>query len=208
MKNFSLYIITTEPKINQTYENMVEAAIAGGADIVQYRDVSSRNDYEKLQIIKKLKNITQKHNVPLIVNNRLDLAILGGADGVHVGQDDMPIEDIRLFTKNLKRDFIVGMSTHSIEQAKDAQKRGADYIGIGPVFATPTKPTYRNIGLDVAEEVFKTIKIPAVAIGGIDENNIDELIRRGINRVAVVRAVCGREDIKESALIIKKRMGI
>ncbi|MFC1546597.1 thiamine phosphate synthase [bacterium] len=198
----SLYVITTEPDKDSTFEQMVENAIIGGADIVQYRDETSRSDAEKLEIIKSLKKVTKKYSIPFIVNNRVDLAVIARADGIHVGQDDIPVYEIK---KNYK-DFIVGVSTHSLEQARTAEKQGADYIGIGPVFETPAKPAYKAIGIQTVVEVFKNISIPAVCIGGINESNIDMLIEKKINRIAAVRAVCGAQNIKSSAKRFKDKL--
>jgi thiamine-phosphate pyrophosphorylase len=207
MKNSKLYAITTEPVNGYNFETMVESAIKGGADIVQYRDTTDRSDAEKLKIIKNLKNLTQKYGKILIVNNRIDLAILGNADGVHIGQDDVSIFEVRNFCASCgKKKFIIGVSTHSLEQALTAEKNGADYVGIGPLFATPTKPTYKPIGQNLALEVQKTLKIPAFAIGNINFANIDELIKIGINRIAVVREIFHAKNIEESTKKLKEIM--
>jgi thiamine-phosphate pyrophosphorylase len=202
MRDFNLYVVTTEPKNNLSYEHMVEQAILGGADIIQYRDESNRTDRQKLILIRSLREITKKYNVPLIINNRLDLAVIAGADGVHVGQDDIPAALIR----RLGEDFIIGLSVSSVDEAMEAEKIGADYIGVGPVFDTPIKPLNNSIGLDLTSKIYNSVKIPVVAIGGIDENNLNTLIEKGIKRVAVVRAVCHREDIKQSARNIKEML--
>jgi thiamine-phosphate pyrophosphorylase len=202
MKDFNLYVVTTEPKNNVSYEHMIEQAILGGADIIQYRDESNRSDKEKLILIKSIREITKKYNVPLIINNRLDLAVISGADGIHVGQDDIPVALMR----KIADDFIIGLSVSSIDEAIAAEKMGADYIGVGPVFDTPIKPLNNSIGLDLTAEIYKSVKIPVVAIGGIDENNLNTLIEKGIKRVAVVRAVCHKENILESAKKIKEML--
>lgn len=206
MKKFNLYVVTTEPKKGVSYEKMVEDVIKGGADVIQYRDTSSRLDSERIRLLKNLKKITKHYNIPLIVNNRLDLALITDADGVHVGQDDISVEEIYSLCKKVGRKLLVGLSTHSVKQAFEAEKKGVDYIGIGPVFATPTKPDYQDIGVDVAEEVFRTVKIPAVAIGGINEDNVCMLTKKGINRIAVVRAVCLADNIEQATRRLKDKL--
>lgn len=207
MKDCKLYAITTEPVNGYDFQSMVEAAVKGGADIIQYRDNTSRDDKHKLEIIRKLKIITQKYGKILIVNNRIDLAILCGADGVHLGQDDVPIAEARkICSKCDKPDFIIGISTHSMEQALQAEKNGADYVGIGPLFATPTKPTYQPIGAELAAAVQQTLKIPAFAIGNINFENIDFLLQLGINKIAVVREIFHAKDVEEAACDLKSKV--
>jgi len=202
-----LYAVTTEPTNGYDYELMVEAALKGGADIVQYRDTTSRMDSEKLNLIRNLKKITEKYGKILIVNNRIDLAILGNADGVHLGQDDIPINEAReILISCGRKDFIIGISTHSLEQAIDAEKSGADYVGIGPLFATPTKPTYQPIGAELALIVQKKLKIPAFAIGNINFKNIDELVELGINRIALVREIFHAKDIEKTTRDLKAKL--
>jgi thiamine-phosphate pyrophosphorylase len=129
------------------------------------------------------------------------LAILGEADGVHLGQNDLSIKDARKLTK-----MLIGKSTHSLEQALAAEAEGADYIGIGPLVQTPTKPTYVPIGIDLAQKVQKTVKIPAVAIGGVNLENIDFLIESGLKRVAIVRAIFGAKDVEKATRIFKEKL--
>jgi len=204
LKNSKLYAITTEPVNGYSYESMVDSALKGGADIIQYRDTTDRTDTEKLKIIKNLKKLTQKYSKILIVNNRIDLAVIGAADGVHLGQEDIPVLEARNFLAKFgKKDFILGISTHSLNQAVEAEKNGADYVGIGPLFATPTKPTYAPIGVELAGVVQKKLKIPAFAIGNINLKNIDNLIAVGINRIAIVREIFHSNNIELSTKILK-----
>ena len=123
--------------------------------------------------------------------------------GVRAAAKDVPVIGARAI---LGRGKIIGLSTHSLEQAAAAQNSGADYIGVGPVFSTPTKPGYKAVGLDLIKEANKIKGLPFVAIGGIDESNIDEVIAAGASRIAVVRAVCGAEDIREAAKRLKDKL--
>jgi thiamine-phosphate pyrophosphorylase len=128
----------------------------------------------------------------------VDLAIALGADGVHLGQDDLPLRAAREMAARSKVKLWLGKSTHSVAQALEAEKEGADYIGVGPVYETPTKPMRRAVGLDLIRRVQSKIEIPFVAIGGIDENRMKEVIHAGALRVAVVRAVFAAERVYET----------
>lgn len=159
-------------------------ACRGGARVIQYRDkMSSRG--EMLKIARQIRRISRDHGTLFIVNDYIDIALMAQADGVHLGQDDIPIESAR---KLLPPGMIVGISTHSLEQAMAAQKGGADYIGVGPVFATPTKKDYTPVGIDLVKDVLGSSEIPVVAIGGLNLDNITQLKKLGIRNAAMVRA--------------------
>jgi thiamine-phosphate pyrophosphorylase len=202
-----LYVITCPPAAGLTgYPAMVRAACEGGADVVQFRD-KMLSVKERYDVGLQLAEICYEHKVLFIVNDMLDLALSVGADGVHLGQDDLPQDAAReLVNKFGATDFLIGRSTHSLEQAQQAEQEGADYIGIGPVFATPTKPAYNPVGLDLVKAVTSQVKTPHVAIGGIDPSNIQQVLEAGAQRVAVVRAVCGAEDVAEACRQMKKTM--
>jgi thiamine-phosphate pyrophosphorylase len=202
-----LYAITCPPMAGALgYAEMVEAACAGGADIVQFRD-KTLPWKDKYEVAKDLRKICAKYYVLFIVNDATDLALAAQADGVHVGQDDLPLPVVKELVKRSGRgEFLIGKSTHSLEQAQEAEREGADYIGIGPVFATPTKPTYGAVGLDLVRQVTQIVKTPHVAIGGIDARNVMHVLDAGAQRVAVVRAVCGAEDVKMAAQTMKKAL--
>jgi thiamine-phosphate pyrophosphorylase len=200
-----LYTITCPPKDGASgYDAMVRAACEGGADIVQFRDklITGR---ERYTVATRLRKICRDANVLFIVNDALEVALTVQADGVHLGQDDLPVAEAKKLMHPMGvKNFLVGASTHSLEQALEAEKQGADYIGIGPVFATPTKPTYNPVGVELVRAVTSHVKVPHVAIGGIDVSNVAEVLAAGAQRVAVVRAVCGAADIKSAAKKMKE----
>ncbi len=173
------YLITSRDPLVQ-----VQAALKGGVRIVQYRDKTGQNVH-MYRTAMELRRITAAAGVKLIINDQADLAMAVGADGVHIGQEDMPIEALRAI---LPSGMLIGLSTHSREQALDAVARGADYIGCGPLFATPTKADYQPVGLELLAWVLGHVDLPVVAIGGIDMTNISQLAALGARNVAMVRA--------------------
>jgi thiamine-phosphate diphosphorylase len=177
--DWGAYVITSGNHIK-----MAEDACKGGARILQYRDKTSDRKV-MLNQAATIRKITRQYNTLFIVNDFIDIALLSKADGVHLGQDDIPISEARKITPP---DFIIGVSTHSLEQAIIAEKQGADYIGSGPVFATPTKENYVPIGLITLKKVLETVHIPVVAIGGLNLENIPELYELGARNFAMVRA--------------------
>ncbi len=178
LKNMGAYVITSGGHIR-----IAEEACKGGAKIIQYRDKKS-NHREKLANAKLIREVTRKTGTMFIVNDSIDIALISGADGVHLGQDDLSVQEARTI---VPRNFILGKSTHSMEQALKAEADGADYIGIGPVFKTPTKKDYIPIGVELAKEVVKKIKIPVVAIGGLNKENLGQLLEIGLTNFAMVR---------------------
>ena len=172
-------MITSRDPLRET-----EDAVRGGIRIVQYRDKTSLKG-ELLRIAGRLRKITADAGVRLIINDHADLAVAVGADGVHLGQDDLPIEAVRPI---VPENMIIGLSTHSREQALDALRRGADYIGCGPIFATPTKADYPPVGMALLEWAMKNIPIPVVAIGGIELENLPQVRQAGARNAAMVRA--------------------
>ena len=200
-----LYVITCPPKNGPDgYEAMVRAACEGGADVLQFRDklITGRERYSAAA---RLLKICRQFGVLFIVNDALEVALSIAADGVHLGQDDLPVAEAKKLMHPMGiKNFLVGCSTHSLEQALEAKRQNADYIGIGPVFATPTKPTYNPVGLELVRTVTSQIDLPHVAIGGIDEFNVGQVLAAGAQRVAVVRAVCGADDIVSAARKMKQ----
>lgn len=199
-----LYCITAEEhSLERGNIEVVRQMIAAGIKIIQYRekDKKMKEKYEECQIIRKM---TKQADVTFIVNDDIDLAILVKADGVHIGQDDLPIEKVR---ELVGEEMIIGLSTHSPQQAQDAVKRGADYIGVGPIFKTSTKKDVcQPVGFEYLEYVIQNIRIPFVAIGGIKVNNIDQVAKCGAECIAVVTDITTAPDI--SARINQLRANI
>lgn len=191
-ENFKLYAITNLVDEDPVIFRKVEAAYRGGVDIVQLRS-KTLTDGALFRVGLKFRKIANRFRKLFFVNDRPDIALAVEADGVHLGQDDLPVKAARKIFG--RRRIFVGRSTHSLEQALQAVREGADYIGVGPIFQTPTKPAYQPVGLDLIREVKQQVKIPFVCIGGIDETNIYEVIEAGADRVAVVRAVFAAEDV-------------
>ena len=191
------YVITSGNHVQ-----MAEQACLGGARILQYRDKHASRK-EMLSVALQIRRITEKGNTLFIVNDFVDIAILCGADGVHLGQDDISIAEAR---RLLPPAAIAGRSTHSLDQALQAQQEGADYIGIGPVYATPTKQNYPAIGVSVVRQVIRQVKVPKVAIGGLDLTNFTELLDVGITNVAMVRAF--QNKTKQTVEQINKKFEI
>lgn len=164
--------------------------------MIQLRDKSA-GPCHLLPQAREIGKLCRARSVPFIVNDRLDLALAADADGVHLGQDDLPARAARSIL-GAKR--ILGVSTHSVEQAIQAAEEGADYLGIGPIFATPTKATgYKPLGCGVIRELCARINLPLIAIGGISLGNVSEVIRAGAAGVAVISAVIGADDIASAA---------
>jgi thiamine-phosphate pyrophosphorylase len=197
-----LYVLTTESSCKRDWLEVAAQAIAGGADCLQLREKSLESG-ELLTRAHKLVTLCKQHNVLSIINDRPDIALMSDADGVHVGQGDLPARDVRKLIGNGK---ILGVSTHTIEQAKQAVRDGADYIGVGPMFKSPTKPRDFVAGPAVAREVAASISIPAVAIAGINEENVDEVLASGVKAIAVTAAVAGCDDPAAAARRLKEKL--
>ena len=203
LASLRLYVLITESVCRTPWLEAAEQAILGGADCLQLREKDMEGG-ELLRRATQLVQLCRAHNVPCVINDRPDVAALCGADGVHVGQGDLPARDVR---KLLGRDRILGVSTHNVEQARRAVLDGADYIGIGPVFRSPTKPRDFVAGLEVAREVALAVpQIPAVAIAGIDVKNVDEVLRTGVRAVAVTSAVLSAQDVRGAAAELKVKL--
>ena len=182
-----LYLVTS-PRDNLL--PVVEAALQGGLTLVQYRDKTS-DDAVKLANVRQLCELCHRYDALLIVNDRVDLAIAADADGVHLGQQDLPVAEAR---KLLGPGRIIGRSTTNGEEMQRAIEEGADYIGVGPVYSTPTKPDKQAAGLDYVRYAADKSPIPWFAIGGIDINNLDQVLNAGAQRVATVRSIMEAEQ--------------
>jgi thiamine-phosphate pyrophosphorylase len=191
-----LYLVTpARPDLAE----LIEAAIAGGVDMVQVRE-KDMSDRDLLPVLARAREVTRQHDVPFVVNDRVDLASIVGADFVHVGQDDMPPDMAKRFGVG------VGLSTHAAEDI-DGAPADADYIGVGPVFATPTKPGRPAVGLELVRYAAQAAKLPWFAIGGIDETNVAEVVAAGAERIAVVRAIADADDPERAARALKSALG-
>ncbi len=197
MKNLdlSLYLVTDKSDDVEKFLNTIEEAIKGGTTVVQIREKTAETlDFYNLAL--KVKEITTKYNVPLIINDRVDVALAIDADGVHVGQTDMPCDVTR---RLIGEDKILGVSAATIDEAKKAQKDGADYIGTGAVFPTQTKDDAPKITKNDLKEIVDSIDIPVVAIGGISLENAHELKDTGIAGLSVVSAIMSSDNPKKSS---------
>lgn len=194
--DYSLYVCTDRDIMTtDTLEEAVELAIKGGATIIQLRekDCTSREFYEPALSIK---DITDAYEVPLIINDRLDIALAVHADGVHLGQSDIPVQVAR---NVMGPNCIVGATANTLEKAKEAWQSGADYLGVGDVFGSATKNDTKPVELKELKKICDTVKIPVVAIGGISKKNIHLLKDTGVAGVAVISAVLGQTDITAAA---------
>lgn len=180
----------------------VEEMIKGGIKIIQYRD-KRKSTGEKVEEAKVIRELCRKNNVLFIVNDDVALALLVDADGVHVGQEDMRPGDVR---KLVGADKIIGLSTHSEEQGMAAyNNENVDYIGVGPIFPTATKDT-APVGLEYLEFIVKNIHMPFVAIGGIKEYNINEIIKRGAERICLVSDIISADNICKKIIDLNKKI--
>lgn len=195
--NKKLYLVTNSDKFenDDAFLDAVASALKGGVDILQLREKTMPAN-RIIELGKKIKLLCAEYGATFIVNDRVDIAYVLEADGVHLGQDDMDVESAR---KILGNNAIIGVSTHAPVQAQKAVADGADYIGMGPVFTTPTKPGRKSVGLEYVEWVSNNIDIPAFAIGGIDLDNVNEVIEHGAKRIAVVRAIINAENPEYAA---------
>jgi thiamine-phosphate pyrophosphorylase len=189
----NLYLIADKKLCgDRLIEDVVIQAIEGGAQMIQYRDKEA-SDREFLEIASVLQNICKERKIPFIVNDRVDIAAYLKVDGVHLGQDDLPP---RIARKILGSSKIIGISTENMEQAKEAEKHGADYVGFGPIFNTLTKKIEKPIGLEIIKQANEHLKIPFFPIGGINLENLDQVIDAGSKRIAVGSAVISANDVK------------
>jgi thiamine-phosphate pyrophosphorylase len=179
---------------------ILEKLIAGGIDIVQLRGKNRSLD-ELCVLAEQLLQLTMSARIPLIANDHAEMARRVEVQGVHVGQDDDSIKKVR---SQIKRPIVVGKSTHNIEQAVAAEREGADYIGFGPIFSTPTKPDYSPVGLTRIREVHERVSLPIFCIGGIKSENLAQVIDAGAKRVVIVSGLLQANDIAEYARACKR----
>ncbi|HDI79095.1 MAG TPA: thiamine phosphate synthase [Desulfobacteraceae bacterium] len=195
-----LYCFTPGPfKRDRDPIEMVEAQLRGGADVIQLRE-KEMSKREKIDFGIRVRDLVKRYNRLFIVNDDLDIALILDADGLHLGQEDIPISYARKWFKK-----IIGISTHSIPQAEEAIRAGADYIGIGPISSTSTKENPDPlVGLDILRELNRLSTIPFVAIGGITEDNLSDIIDTGCRRVAIISDILTASDIELKTKRIKQ----
>jgi len=194
--DYTLYLVTDRSILgNKDFYISIEKAIEGGVGIIQLREknTTTREFYD---IALKVKAITDKHSIPLIINDRLDIVLAVDANGLHIGPDDIPISVAR---RLLGPNKILGVSTSNLDEAFEAQREGADYIGVGAMFPTKTKKDTESVSIEDLKLIKSSVEIPVVAIGGIKESNAKEVIEAGINGIAVVSAILGKEDVYAAA---------
>ena len=198
--DYTLYFCTDRQLMScRTVEESVERAVAGGAGVVQLREkeLSSREFYE---LAVRVLEITRPKGIPLIINDRIDICLAANADGVHLGQKDIPCREAR---RILGADKIIGVSAARPDEALKAQRDGADYLGVGAVFSTSTKTDTRSVTPEIIREIRAAVTIPFVVIGGINKENILTLGGLGINGAAVVSAIAAQPDIEAATREMK-----
>ena len=191
-----LYVII-DPQQTQGRDpvEVARQALHGGARILQWRD-KTRDKGEQLAPSRSLRELCREHNALFIVNDHIDLALACAADGAHLGQKDLPANAVRPWAP---AGFLIGVSTNNAEEARQAERDGADYVAVGSVFPTGSKETTRPASPERLREVKQAVGIPVVAIGGISEENVAQALEAGADAVAVINAVCGAEDVEEAA---------
>jgi thiamine-phosphate pyrophosphorylase len=198
-RDWRTYLVTQQDRsAGRGTEAVVEAALAGGVDAVQLRE-KDRSARERYRLGERLRELTESADAALIVNDRIDLAAAVDADGVHLGQTDLPIEVAR---ERLGEEAIVGCSTSTVREAEIAEAAGADYLGVGAVYGTASKDVAAakdGIGTDRIREIAAAVEIPVVGIGGIDANNAGAVIEAGATGVAVISAITAAEDPETAA---------
>ncbi len=194
-KHMLLYAVTDRAWVGgQTLYAQVEAALKGGVSCVQLRE-KELDEKEFLQEARDICKLCHRYGIPFIVNDRVDIAVACSADGIHVGQEDMAADEVR---RLIGEEMILGVSVHTVEEARQAVADGADYLGLGAVFPTATKTDVEQMPNNLLREICGAVDIPVVAIGGINRNNIKSLSGSGVDGVALVSAIFSATDIKET----------
>lgn len=198
-----LYAITDSSMIwNSTLKEKVEEAILGGATMIQLREKNISKD-EYIAIAKEIKEVTDRYNIPLIINDQVDVALACDAAGVHVGQQDMAAALVR---EKIGPEKILGVSVQTVEQAILAEKAGADYLGVGSIFPTSTKKDAALVSIETLKAICDSVNIPIVAIGGINEENIIKLKGSGIAGISVVSAIFAQKDAQKAAEGLRRQV--
>ena len=197
-----LYLILDQQYAKRDIINIAEESVAAGVDVIQYREkILSKRD--SLRIAERLRRLTAGTGVTFIVNDDPALALASDADGVHLGQDDISVNVAR---RILGKDKIIGLSTHNFKEAMEAISLDIDYIGFGPIFQSRTKMVTSPLGIDAIRMIRDSITVPIIAIGGISDENVADVIKGGADGVAVISAILSATDIKKSICKFKERM--
>jgi thiamine-phosphate pyrophosphorylase len=192
-------LVITDKKLKPNIVKAVEDALRGGATSIQLR-LKESSTKEMIEVGREIRRLTRNYEALYFVDDRLDVALATDADGVQLGPDDMPIAIARELAPNL----IIGGSVYSLEEAVRAESEGADFLGAGSVFPSPTKIDARVIGLNGLREIVRKVKIPVVAIGGINASNAEAVLKTGVVGIAVISAVMGAEDVYRATLELRK----
>lgn len=199
--DLSLYVITDEKiGLGRSHLFLAEEALKGGTTVIQLRD-KEKSGRELYRIGVKLRELTKKYKALFIVNDRLDIALAVGADGVHLGMNDLPISVARNIAGS---NFIIGASVTSPEEAVLAEKEGADYISAQSIFETSSKEDVKVIGLEALRAIVKVSSLPVIAIGGINKDNIRDVMKTGVKGIAFISAVVSKEDVKSATEELKR----
>lgn len=203
LENVRLYAIA-DPSLclDRILVELISQAIEGGVQMIQLRDKKS-GDFEFLGLARRIHKITWRKKIPLIINDRVDVAKVMDAEGVHLGEEDLPVKEARKILGSKK---IIGASATEIKIAKIKEREGADYIGLGPVFETGSKEIERPLGVGILKEAKQLIKIPVFPIGGVNLNNLGQIITTGTSRIAVISAIFMAEDVKKAAQELVRRL--
>jgi len=196
-EKLKLYVIT-DRRLKPEIESVREA-LEGGATSIQLR-IKNASTREMIKIGKRIRELTKEYDALYFVDDRLDVALATNADGVQLGPEDMPISLAREIAPNL----IIGASVYSLEEALQAEKERADYLGAGSVFPTPTKAGVRVIGVEGLRKIVESVKIPVVAIGGINHKNARDVLKTGVDGIAIISAIMGAKDVKKATEEMKK----
>lgn len=200
-----LYAVTDRAWLNgETLYEQVEKTLKGGTTFVQLREKQLDEESFFKEAV-EIKSLCKKYNVPFVINDNVDIAVKMGADGVHVGQSDMEAGDVR---RKLGPDKIIGVSAQTVEQAVQAEKHGADYLGVGAVFQTDSKDDAEDVSKDTLKAICEAVNIPVIAIGGISLDNILELSGSGICGIAVISAIFAQKDIESSTRKLKEKTNL
>ncbi len=202
LHGIKLYVLISGSIAAKSVIETTRLVIDGGADAIQLRE-KTISDSEFITLAEEVRDITTKNGTLLIINDRVHIAREINADGVHLGQQDMSASEARDIVGNEK---IIGVSTHSVIQAKQAQKDGADYIAIGPIYPTRTKDYEPSVGIEIIREISEAVNIPFIAIGAITLDNLDKVLKAGASRIAVCSAIIGSKDIYSSTRQFKEEL--